>query len=92
MVTVPIEDFRARLNDHLKDVQNGEGLVITEDGRAIARIVPVSDDETLPEGLRKMIAEGRVSWSGRMPTFPNTGIRLRGPGPTLSDIVIEGRG
>ncbi len=91
MVTVPIEDLRERLSEYLQNVRDGEALVVTEDGRAIARIEPVNDDETLPEGLRQMIAEGLLDWSGKMPKLPKSRIKLRGPGPTLSDIVIENR-
>lgn len=92
MVTVPIEDLRARLNQYLQCVRDGEALVITEEGRAIARIEPVNDDKTLPDGLRQMIAEGRLEWSGQIPKLPKSRIKLHGPGPTLSDIVIENRG
>jgi len=38
-----------------------------------------------------MIAEGLLDWSGKMPKLPKSRIKLRGPGPTLSDIVIENR-
>ncbi|MFI5266355.1 MAG: type II toxin-antitoxin system Phd/YefM family antitoxin [Chloroflexota bacterium] len=93
MVTVPIEDLRERLSEYLKDFQNGEGLVVTEDGHAIARIVPATEEEPpISDGLRQMVAEGRASWSGKRPKLPETRIKLRGPGPTLADIVIENRG
>jgi prevent-host-death family protein len=91
MVTVPIEDLRERLDRYLQCVRDGEAVVVTEQGRAIARIEPVCDDETLPEGLRQMVAEGLASWSGQRPKLPETRIKLRGPGPTISDIVIENR-
>ncbi|MFN2521225.1 MAG: type II toxin-antitoxin system prevent-host-death family antitoxin, partial [Candidatus Limnocylindria bacterium] len=61
---------------------------VTHRGRPIARIVPA----TMPDGLARMILEGRVSWSGRKPTLPKRMVRLRGPGKTLSEMIVEDRG
>jgi prevent-host-death family protein len=48
-----LSDAKARFSELLDDVERGETLVITRHGRAIARLVPESD-ERHAEALRSM--------------------------------------
>ncbi len=87
MSTVGVRDLKAKLSEHLRRVERGEIVTVTDRGRPVARIVPAS----LPEGLARMIQEGRVRWSGKRAMLKGRGPRNRGR-RTLSDIVIADRG
>jgi len=71
----------------IRDVQRGESIVVTRNGRAVARLVP----EGAPAGLTDLIQQGRASWSGRRPDLP-TRTASPGEGPSLADVVIADRG
>jgi prevent-host-death family protein len=87
--TVGVRELKARLSHHLKRVQAGHSVTVTDRGRAIARIQPV--DASADTGwIMRMVAEGKASWSGGKPkgarrTAVNTGKLL------ASDIVIRDR-
>lgn len=86
--TVGVRELKASLSEHLRRVANGESIVVTDRGRAVARLVPAD----FSEGLVRLLRERRIHWSGRKPdlsTLPT--VKLRGPGKTLSDYVIEDR-
>lgn len=71
----------------VREVEAGESLVVTRNGRAVARLVP----EGVPVELTNLMQQGRVSWSGRRPALP---ARVKGGGPerTLAQVVIDDRG
>jgi prevent-host-death family protein len=84
---VGVRELKARLSEHLRRVKLGEVIVITDRGRQVARIVPAE----LPEGIARMMREGRLRWSGRKPGLPRVRARIEGR-PNLADIVIRDRG
>jgi prevent-host-death family protein len=86
MESVGVRDLKASLSRYLRLVKEGETVVVTERGEPIARIVPMA----IPERLARLMAEGRVSWSGRPFVPPREPFRLK-PGPPLSDYVAEDR-
>ncbi len=57
MAEVGIRDLRDHLSRWIGRVRQGEEVVVTDHGRAVARIVPI---ET-PRRLDQLIAEGKVS-------------------------------
>jgi len=82
---VGVRELRGRLSDYLLRVREGEELVITERGMAVARIVPISGGRALD----KAVAEGLVSPAQqRARTRPARRIHSRG---TVSDLVAEQR-
>lgn len=83
-----MRELKAALSAHLRRVRNGESVLVTDRGRPVARIVPVG----MPEGLARLMREGKLSWSGRKPVIPRSRPRLRGRGPTLAEMVTRDRG
>ena len=84
---VGIRELRADLSRYVKSVQAGDEVVVTDRGRAVARLVPMNGERTID----RLIREGII-----IPA-PNRGRRPRpkvteGVGTLLSDLVIEGRG
>jgi prevent-host-death family protein len=88
-VRVGVRDLRENLRSWLDLVKEGEEVVVTERGKAIAQLTPL---EPSRRKLEELIKLGIV----RPPLRPKHRIDLStlpelGPGPTLSDIVIEQR-
>jgi prevent-host-death family protein len=88
MNAVGVRDLKNRLSYHLKRVRAGAHLTVTERGKPIATLSPVEGKDDLA-WLHKMVAEGRVHWSGGKPTGSKN--PPQNTGKPLSDIVIEDR-
>jgi prevent-host-death family protein len=86
METVGVRDLKASLSGYLRRVKEGETIVVTDRGQPIARIVPVA----IPEHVGRLMAEGRVTWSGQRFTPPRKGVTLK-LGPPVSDSISEDR-
>lgn len=84
--TVGVRELKASLSAYLRRVREGESLVVTDRGEPIARIVPAS----LPDGLARLVREGKVTPAERRPTFRLPTARLRGA-KTAAELVIEDR-
>lgn len=83
---VGIRDLKNGLSRYLKRVRRGETILVTEHGRPVARIIPAG----VPEDIARLMAEGRVTWSGRRFRPPKRPIRPR-PGPPFSAYISEDR-
>jgi prevent-host-death family protein len=84
---VGIRQLRDELSAVIEAVEAGETIVVTRHGRPVARVVPAGASP----GLAQLLAEGRATWNGGpLPDLPQP-IALRGEGPSMADIVIEGR-
>jgi len=82
---VGIRELRGRLSDYLARVREGEEVVVTDRGAAVARIVPVTGGRALD----RLVAEGLVSPATRPArTRPARRVRSRGG---VSDLVGEQR-
>lgn len=82
---VGIRELRADLSRFVRRVREGEEIVVTDRGKPVARLVPVSGESK----LERLIREGVVTpaprpWRGKLPK------PIEGAGP-LSDIVLEDR-
>jgi prevent-host-death family protein len=87
MTEVGVRELKSSLSQYLKRVRKGESIVVTDRGEPIARIIPVG----IPEGIARLMAEGRITWSGKPFRPPEKLVRPR-PGPPFSDYISEDRG
>ena len=82
---VGIRELRDHLSRYVDEVRGGTEVVVTDHGRAVARLVPLER----PRLLDRLIAEGVVT---RAPVEHRPGalprVRARG---TVSDLVTEQR-
>jgi prevent-host-death family protein len=83
---VGIRELRADLSRWVRRVGAGEEIVVTDRGKAVARLVPIDGERRID----RLIREGRVipasrPWRGELPK------PIEGAGP-LSDLVLEDRG
>ena len=84
MTEVGIRELRDHLSRYLDRVQDGEEVVVTDRGRAIARVLPMNGERTID----RLIAQGLVT--------PATQSRRARPKPLkttspVSDLVAEQR-
>jgi prevent-host-death family protein len=81
---VGVRELRNHLSRYLDRVRDGDEFVVTDRGRAIARVVPVGAERVLD----RLIADGTVT-PARQPKRPMTKpIKTKG---TVSDLVGEQR-
>jgi prevent-host-death family protein len=81
---VGIRDLRNNLSRYLDRVRDGDELVVTDRGAAVARLVPVAEGRALD----RLVAEGLVTPAAdRARPRP---ARVRGRG-RVSDLVAEQR-
>jgi prevent-host-death family protein len=81
---VGIRELRNHLSRYLDLVRDGDEVVVTARGRAIARVVPVSGERVLD----RLIAEGIVTPARQPKRRAAKPIKTRG---TVSDLVGEQR-
>jgi prevent-host-death family protein len=84
MAEVGVRALRDHLSRFLALVQAGEELVVTDRGRAIARLVPMEGERTID----RLIAEGIVTPAAQPRRRRPVPVRSRG---TVSDLVAEQR-
>ena len=91
MITAGVRDLKDNLSKYLKSVKNGVGILITEHGKPIARILPEPQKKkSLEEQLAPLVAEGVVQLpTTKLKKTERPAIELKGK--MLSEIVIEDR-
>ncbi len=81
---VGIRELRDNLSRYLERVRDGEQLVVTDHGRAFARVIPMNEERVID----RLIAEGRVTPAKHKDRELPPPIKTRG---TVSDLVSEQR-
>lgn len=73
MKTVGIRELKNNLSAHLRNVRQGETLLVTDRGHVIAEIAPpgyLRPDPTVPAGLAALARRGLVSLgAGSQPVY-----------------------
>jgi len=86
---VGIRELKARLSAYLRHVKQGSMVIITERGRPIGRIVPVSASPD--ERLEQLIQAGFLVWNGKKLSRLKPPARTRGGTRTVSELLVEDR-
>lgn len=86
MITAGIKELKAKLSSYVDKVRSGEQVIITEHGREVAVIMPISDERT---AVMSLIESGRAQWSGGKPKGMK-GVKVRGK--SVSETILEERG
>jgi prevent-host-death family protein len=81
---VDVGELRDHLSRYLDRVRDGDELVVTDRGRAIARVVPLGAERALD----RLIAEGIVTPARQPKRRTAKPIKVKG---TVSDLVGEQR-
>lgn len=85
-LTVGIRDLKTRLSEYLRQVKDGETVIITEHGRPIGRIIP--EPETPDDRIQRLMASGELLWNGEV-LAPFEPVGKNESDPLLSDIVSQ---
>jgi prevent-host-death family protein len=84
---VGVRELRDELRRWLQLVKDGSEVVVTERGRAVAKLVSIDSGEVMEE----LIAEGIVIPARKPRTTDSSHVRVTAQG-SIADLVIEQRG
>lgn len=85
MKNVGIKELKAKLSSYVAKVNNGEQIIITEHGREVACINPISKER---KAIMELIRTNMATWSGFKPEGINN-IMIKGK--KLSTTILENR-
>ena len=91
MISAGIKDLKNNLSRYLSRVKKGQDVLITERGKAIARIIREQPkDVTIEEALSPLVLKGVVTLPSKEPTKDITPpIKVRGK--PVSEMAMEDR-
>jgi prevent-host-death family protein len=93
MKTAPVSDLKAHLSEYLDRVKAGAEVLVTDRGKAVARLTPVSRGEATNPSLVKMEREGLIRvGSGLLPPDFWDMQRPEDPDGLVRQVLIEERG
>jgi len=85
MYSVGIRELKSHLSTYIDYASQGEEVVVTDRGREVALLVPITSERRAVMGL---VAEGTASWSGGKPAGLR-GVTIHGE--ALAETVIAER-
>ena len=84
MIQVGVRELRNNLSRYLDRVRKGEEVVVTDRGRAVARVLPIGAERVLD----RLIAEGVVTPATQRKRHAGLPIKTTG---TASDLIADQR-
>jgi len=91
MTEVSVRELKSHLTRYLRRLEQGEQFTVTRRGKPVALLAGLTADVSAMQAMRPLVAKGVVSWAGRKPAITRRRARLRGEGPTISEMVLEDR-
>jgi prevent-host-death family protein len=88
MTKVGVRQLKNQLSHFLARVKKGEVLAVTQRGREIAILSPVSS-ATVPKEMAEMVAAGLAEWKGGKPVGAARPQKVHGR--PISILIIEDR-
>lgn len=85
MISVGVKELKARLSSYIDRVSHGEEVIITEHGKEVALVVPITKER---RRIKELQDSGMARWAGGKPEGLK-GIKIKGK--TVSDTVLEER-
>lgn len=85
MIAVGIKELKAKLSSYVGMVRKGEEVIVTDHGREVAIVVPISRER---QAVKSLMDSGRAKWSGGKPTGLK---RIKVKGRPVSSTVQEER-
>jgi prevent-host-death family protein len=86
MTSVGIKELKAKLSSYIDRIYKGGQVIITEHGREVAMLVPISKER---KAMTSLIESGKAHWSGGKPKGLE-GIKIKGR--PLSETILGERG
>jgi len=92
MKTTAISELKAHLSDYLKQVKSGGEVLVTDRGKPVARIVPISNKTRSRGSFSRMEKEGLIKLgSGKLPNDFWTMPRAEDPQGLVLKALLEER-
>ena len=92
MPTAAVSDLMARLSEYLKSVKGGAEILITDRGKPVARLVPVSRAKIARDALVQMEKQGLIKiGSGKLPKDFWSMPRPEDPGESVLRALMDER-
>ena len=94
MTEVSVRELKNNLSRYLREVEAGYEVTVTRRGKKVARLAPAEEKpQEDPElaGIWQMVREGKATWSGKKFVPPKKRVKLRGKGPTVTEMLLEDR-
>lgn len=88
MVSMGVRALKGQLSHHLRRVQTGVRITITDRGKPIAVLSPVESAPSL-DWAHEMVRKGQATWSGGKPT--GLARRIPSRGKLASQQLLEDR-
>jgi prevent-host-death family protein len=85
MISVGVKELKAKLSSFIARAREGEEIVITDHGKDVALLTPLSRER---RAVKSLMDEGKAKWTGGKPGGL-AGIRIKGK--ALAHTVIEDR-
>lgn len=85
MISVGIKELKAKLSSYVDKVRHGEEVVITDHGKEVALVKPISKER---KAIESLVTYSKAKWSGGKPEGVR-GVRIKGK--SLSKTVLEER-
>lgn len=86
MHTVGIRELKTHLSTYIGYASQGEEVVVTDHGREVALLVPITAERRAVLGL---VAEGAANWSGGKPAGL-AGTKIKGE-PLAATVIADRR-
>lgn len=84
LIEVGVRELRNNLSRYLERVRQGEALIVTDRGSAVARVLPIGGERVLD----RLIAEGVVAPASHSKLRAGAPVKATG---TVSDLIAEQR-
>jgi len=85
MISVGIKELKEKLSGYVDKVRHGEEIVVTDRGKEIALVVPISHERG---AVKRLVDSGKAHWTGGKPGGVK-GAKVKGK--SLSRTVLEDR-
>jgi prevent-host-death family protein len=85
MIFVGIKELKTKLSSYVDKVREGEEVVITEHGKEVALVVPISKERSR---IKSLAESGKAKWLGGKPKGIK-GVTIKGK--PISKTVLEER-
>jgi len=85
MISVGIKELKEKLSGYVNKVRHGEEIIITDRGKEVALVIPISRER---EAVKHLADSGQARWRGGKPQGLE-GVKIKGK--PLSKTVMEDR-
>lgn len=89
MREIGVRELKANLSSVIRQVEEGEQVRVTVRGRPAVDLVPVGAPQRYSEGMRKLIAEGKVTPASRPLPLPKAAPPIKSDVSASAIILAE---